>query len=47
MTPIQWYFAHLVTGDESWFNYAILQKKQQSMQWQHYDSPPPKMPDQH
>jgi histone-lysine N-methyltransferase SETMAR len=36
------FFAYLVTGDESWFSCAISQKKQHSMQWQHYDSPPPK-----
>jgi hypothetical protein len=27
------FFAGLVTGDESWFSYAIPQKKQQSMHW--------------
>jgi hypothetical protein len=36
------FFACLVTCDESWFSYAIPQKKQQSMQWQHYDSHLPK-----
>jgi hypothetical protein len=36
------FFARLVTGDGSWFSYAIPQKKQQSMQWRHYDSPPKK-----
>jgi hypothetical protein len=36
------FFARLVTGDELWFSNAIPQKKQQSMQWRHYDNPPPK-----
>jgi hypothetical protein len=40
------FFALLVTGDESWFSYAIPQRKQQSMHWRHYDSPPKKRPDQ-
>jgi hypothetical protein len=33
------FFARLLSGDRSWFSYAIHRKKQQSMQWRYYESP--------
>lgn len=32
----------LITGDETWVHYYDPETKQQSMQWKHSDSPPPK-----
>ncbi len=33
---------HVVTGDETWLHYYDPETKQQSMQWKHQHSPPPK-----
>lgn len=34
--------ARLVTGDETWLHYWDPESKQESMQWKHPESPPPK-----
>ena len=34
--------ARLVTGDETWIHHWDPESKQESMQWKHRDSPPPK-----
>lgn len=36
------FFTQIVTGDESWFHYYEPESKEQSKQWKHPDSPPPK-----
>jgi [histone H3]-lysine36 N-dimethyltransferase SETMAR len=34
--------SRIVTGDETWLHYWDPDSKQESMQWKHHDSPPPK-----
>jgi histone-lysine N-methyltransferase SETMAR len=34
--------ARIVTGDETWLHHWDPESKQESMQWKHFDSPPPK-----
>ena len=36
------FVSRLVTGDETWIHHWDPQTKQESMQWKHSDSPPPK-----
>ena len=36
------FFAKLVTGDETWVHHWDPETKQESMQWKHKGSPPPK-----
>ena len=36
------FLARLVTGDETWIHHWDPESKQESMQWKHRDSPPPK-----
>lgn len=34
--------SRIVTGDETWLHHWDPESKQESMQWKHFDSPPPK-----
>jgi histone-lysine N-methyltransferase SETMAR len=36
------FIARMVTGDETWIHHWDPETKQESMQWKHIDSPPPK-----
>ena len=36
------FHARLVTGDETWIHHWDQETKQESMQWKHPGSPPPK-----
>ena len=36
------FFSRILTGDETWIHHWDPETKQNSMQWKHKDSPPPK-----